>query len=280
MRTSRFLLSLVAVGWGGAAASVLLVACSSPATRESFTDDAGTTPAQPPVQNAPPIKTPLKDPEVPPGDAGLEADAPDTCKRTAPSNACGLAPQCGCTLAETCEVQDNTGSVGCVTAGLAAMGSACVSTSGCARGLTCMYGTCHAYCDKPGTACAVPKTGGCEQVKTSGGAIIPNLNVCRVACDLRDANACGPAGSAGTGVCIVDSATASTDCVKGGVRTVGQACSPSDDCGPTTVCAGTAAGSTCKKWCRVGTNDCGGTAPCNGFQTPVKVGAQEYGGCP
>ena len=275
MRSSPFFMSAASV----AACAALLVACSSSPERQPFTEPSGTIPAEPPVQNTPPSKTPQTEPVNTEGDAGHQPDAADTCKRTAPSNKCGLVPQCGCTLAETCEVEDDTGSVDCVTAGLAAMGSACVNTSGCARGLTCIYGTCHAYCDKPGSACTAPKTGGCEQVKNSSGGALPNLSVCRVACDLRDLTACGPSGTAGTGVCMVDAGN--TDCVKGGTRVAGQTCTPANDCGPGLVCAGTAAaGNTCKKWCRVGTADCGGAIACNGFQTKVMVGTVEYGGCP
>lgn len=258
----------------------VLAACASSTERTPFVDDSLTKPAEPPAQNNPPAKTPQSQPINTEGDAGQTPDAPDTCKKTAPSNACGLVPQCGCTLAETCEVFDGSGGVQCVTAGLAAMGSACVATSGCARGLTCMYGTCHAYCDNPGSACTVAKTGGCEQVKNTAGAAIPNLSVCRVACELRDLTACGPSGTAGTGVCMVDAA-GNTDCAKGGTRAVAQTCTPTDECGPSLVCAGTAAaGNTCKKWCRVGTADCGGTVACNGFQTKIMVGTVEYGGCP
>ena len=63
------------------------------------------------------------------------------------------------------------------------------------------------------------------------------------------------------------------DCRDGGTHTVGQTCTPTDDCGPGLVCtvSGTATAGTCKKWCRVGTNDCGGTTACNGFQTKIAV---------
>jgi len=107
----------------------LLAACSSTSDRtQGFTEDSGITPTQPPQQTRPDAK--IDEPIInPTDDGGAEADAPDTCKRTAPSNKCGLAPQCGCTLAETCEVQDGVGTVDCVTAGLAPMGTACVNTS-------------------------------------------------------------------------------------------------------------------------------------------------------
>lgn len=264
-----------------AVASVL--ACSSSSERAAYVDESPATPVQTPEQSGTPVQTP----QAAPGetttetDAGAEPDAPDTCKRTAPSNKCGVFPQCGCTLAETCDVADSSGNVECITAGKAAMGAPCVGTAGCSVGLTCVFGTCHAFCDKPGSACTAPKTGACTQVKATGGVVIPNLSVCRVACDLRDVNACGGTTAAGTGVCAYDDA-GGTDCVTGGVRTVNQACTPADDCGPGLVCTltGTATTGSCKKWCRVGTNDCGGTTACSGFQTKVVVSGVEHGVCP
>jgi hypothetical protein len=268
----------------GAALLVLgLVACATSATREPFMEEEPATPAEmPPQQSAPPPKTTQSGPATTESDASVKPDAaPDTCKRTAPSNKCGLVPQCGCTLAETCDVQDTSGAVDCVTAGKAAMGAACIATAGCAVGLTCVFGTCHAFCNNPGSTCTGAKLGGCVQVNAQSGAAIPNLSVCRVACDLRDVTACGPASAAGTGVCQVDD-MGNTDCAEGGTQAAGQPCSPMNDCGPGTVCttSGSSTTGTCKKWCRVGTNDCGGTTACTGFQTKIMVGGVEYGACP
>jgi len=237
-----------------------------------------------PEQSTTPSKAPQSGPVATGDDAGATPDAPDTCKRSAPSNKCGVVPQCGCTLAETCDVADMAGNAECVTAGKAVMGASCLATAGCAVGLTCVFGTCHAFCGNPGAACTAPKTGPCIQAKASGGVAIPNLAICRVACDLRDVNACGGTTAAGTGVCQIDDDN-QTDCVTGGTKTVGQACSSSvmtDDCGPGVVCTlpGTATTGTCKKWCRVGTTDCGGTTACTGFQTKVIVAGVEHGACP
>lgn len=265
-----------------ACAFVLLAACAASSTRETFTEEAPATPAEPPEKSATPPKTTTGTPASTESDASVKPDAaPDTCKRTAPSNKCGLLPQCGCTLAETCDVQDTSGAVDCVTAGKAAMGAPCVATAGCSVGLTCVFGTCHAYCNNPGNACTGAKLGACVQVKDQSGAAIPNLSVCRVACDLRDVNACGGTTAAGTGVCMVDD-KGETDCAEGGTAAVGQTCSPTVECGPGLVCtlSGSATTGTCKKWCRVGTNDCGGTTACNGFQDKVMVGTVEHGACP
>jgi hypothetical protein len=280
MRRKPALLPVSAVATFLALATVS--ACSSSADRQPFTEASPAitqTPAQTPEQSAVPGQAPQSAPVSTEADAGAQPDAPDSCQRTPPSNACGLVPQCGCTLAETCDVIDGAGSVGCITAGKAAMGAPCVTSAGCVRGLTCVFGTCHAFCGNPGSACTAPQTNGCIQVKDQAAAALPNLTVCQVNCDLRDINGCGGTTAAGTGVCSVD-ATGATDCARGGPHTVGQACSPADDCGPGLVCAGTASAGTCKKWCRVGTNDCGGAIVCNGFQTKVLVKGVEHGACP
>lgn len=277
MRTTFFLTL------AGIVSTVAVVACATNVEREPFTEEVPSTPAETPEQSATPSKAPQSSPVM--TDAGGTPDAaPDTCKRTAPSKKCGLVPQCGCALSETCDVEDSAGGVACVTAGKAPMGGACVATPGCALGLTCVFGTCHAFCDNPGSACAATtggvKTGACVQVKNQTGAAIPNLSVCRIDCDLRDVSACGGTTAAGTGVCMVDDKGA-TDCALGGTKAVNAACT-NDDCGPGLVCttSGTATAGSCKKWCRVGTTDCGGTTACTGFGTKVMVSGVEHGVCP
>lgn len=249
-------------------AAAIVAACSSTAERR-FTDPPPEPPAPPPEQST--TSTPAPPPEPPPPE-------PDTCTRTPPSNACGIFPQCGCGPAETCDVSDADGNAECVPAGKAKMGAPCTHTVGCEKGLTCVFGTCHAYCGAPG-ACGLPGTGDCIQVTASGGAPVPNLNVCLVSCDLRDPMSCGGTTTAGTGVCVVGD-DGKTDCQRGGNKGLNQSCT--NDCGPGLVCvlSGTATVGTCKKWCRVNTNDCGGSAVCGGFQTPVMVNGVEYGRCP
>jgi hypothetical protein len=279
--TLRTLLPLLAV-----ATVVSAVACSAGSTRTPFGDESPTDPAATSTSDqtaAKPPATPPSGPVTSTGDASVP-DAPDTCVRTAPSNACGLAPQCGCAGGgtETCDVQDATGNVACVAAGKAAMGHPCTTTAGCAAGLTCVGGTCHAYCDTAGAACGQPGTGSCLQIQ-SNGVDVPNLKVCLVSCDLRDANACGGTTAAGTAGCVVDD-TGNTDCQKAGAVALNAACSATSVCAPSLVCVNVSQGSTtssvCKKWCRVGTSDCGGTTACTGFQTKVLVSGTEYGVCP
>ena len=163
------------------------------------------------------------------------------------------------------------------------MGYPCTSTQGCAKGTVCVFGTCHATCNNPGSTCSVAGTGDCMQVNAQGGTPIPNLSVCLVACDPVNATSCGGTTAAGTGVCIVDN-KGTTDCQEGGTVPANGACNPTNECGPGLVCIQTTAGAdgACKKWCKVasGKADCGGTQDCRSFQTKVMVGTTEYGACP
>lgn len=268
---------------GAGVIAAVIVACSSDAPRGNFGDekDAGT----PPEVTPPPPKTDgaTVDPDSATGDGG-NPDSGEPCATTPPSNVCGLVPQCGCLNTETCHVDDDKGNVACIAAGKAKMGAPCTGTQGCLRGLTCIFGTCHAFCDTPGTACTAAGTGQCIQVQ-AGQTAIPNYKVCLVKCDLRDALSCGGTTAAGTGVCIVDD-KGNTDCQEGGSKKELETCVGNgtfEDCGPALVCVSvTSGGNTtqqCRKWCRVGMSaDCGGKA-CQGFGTKVMVGTVEYGVC-
>jgi hypothetical protein len=253
-------------------AFVASVACSS-GTRTPFAEDP--PPAQPNDADADAATLP-----PPPEEAGVDPPPPDDCERTPPSLVCGLAPQCGCSASETCDLADLEGVVRCVPAGKAPMGHPCTSTVGCARGLSCVFGTCRPFCDKAGSACAEDGAGQCIQVQSQGSPV-PNFKVCRVSCDLRDADGCGGTTRAGTGVCVVD-VDGATDCVGGGTRAQGEPCTPSDDCGPSLVCVTTGGAETgaCRRWCRVGQPDCGANTQCNGFQNAVVVDGVEHGACP
>lgn len=254
-----------------------LFACAQGADRQAFSSAEGTVPEEgSPTAPAPTGSTPLP---APGKDAGVPAPGPSSCKVAPPSNKCGVAPQCGCGAGETCDVEDGSGNVGCVVAGNAPLGHACTSTAGCGLGLTCVFGTCHAFCDAPGTACADPKNGECVQVQTQNGGNVPNFDVCRIRCALHDPGSCGGKTAAGVGVCMTDGKGA-TDCQSGGARTENQSCSQADPCGPGLACITQGASSTCKRWCRVGQTDCGGGSQCAGFGTKVLVGAVEYGACP
>src|SRR5262249_46375159 len=108
--------------------------------------------------------------------------------------------------------------------------------------------------------------------KTTQGADIPNLAICRIACDLHDGATCGSA------VCRVDD-KGETECQSNGTRAEGEKCSPDDDCGPGLVCVSSSSSSTCKHWCRVGGKDCGAGKKCAGFANEVKVRSVVYGAC-
>ena len=246
-----------------------LVACSSDGSRAGYetTSTDSTDPKKPGASN--PDAPGEADP-----DSGATAAAPaDDCKTVAPSNACGVAPQCGCSEGRTCDVVDALGNARCVKAGDAPMGHPCGSTTECAAGMTCVFGTCHAFCNNPGDACSQPGTGACVQVKTTDGADVPNLAVCRVACAPHDPASCGGA------VCIIDQ-DGNTECQSGGgSRKEGETCSPEEQCGPGLGCVTSEDESTCRRWCRLAEDDCGAGQACTGFSPEVLVRGEAYGAC-
>jgi hypothetical protein len=274
MKPSRILDKPFLAGVAALAVSVVagsLSACSSdstPAPDVMATNDPS-TPERPsdssgnPTQNTP--------------DSG-STTAPGDCKRAAPSNACGVSPQCGCAPTETCDIVDTYGTAKCVPAGDARMGHPCETTDGCALGLTCIFGICHAFCDDPTTTCSQPGTGSCVQIKSTSGDDVPNLAICRIECDLADPMSCGGTTSAGVGVCRVDD-KGETECQSGGTQKENETCSPTEECGPGLGCTSSGSKSTCKRWCRVGQDDCGAGKKCNGFAPEVRVRDVVYGAC-
>lgn len=276
-----------ALGWSVAVALLPIGACATtPSADDPVVDDAGpaSVPTETPPRGRPPASKPDSGPDVPEPepDAGGDADVPDAaaCETTPPSNVCGLVSQCGCESSQTCDIADFSGNVRCVAFGKAAAGSPCTTTSGCARGLTCVFGTCHAFCDVDGDPCA---NGSCMALSLSDDTPIPNYEVCSHPCDLRDPMACGGATPAGTGVCSTDG-MGSTDCVAGGNLTEKEPCSAGGECGPALVCItltiGNETTSECRRWCRVGEGDCGGASVCQGFSTKEIIDGVEYGICP
>ena len=91
-------------------------------------DELGTE--QAPKKKAEPTKPPV----LQSAEAGTP-DAAPVCVTVPPNNKCGLAPQCGCAMNETCDVTNRTnGATSCVTAGLSTLGRPCVQTGDCVAG--------------------------------------------------------------------------------------------------------------------------------------------------
>lgn len=245
-----------------------LAACGSSQTSRAEYEATSTDPTDPSDGSADP-SAPGSSEEDP--DAS-STSADDECKLAPPTNACGVSPQCGCEPGQTCDVVSVNGSVRCVRAGETPMGHPCGSTADCAVGMTCVFGTCHAYCSDPGQACSQPGTGACVQVVTTDGDDIPNFAVCRVACEPHDPASCGGAS------CIID-IEGNTECQTGGSRAEGETCSPEEQCGPGLGCITSGDESTCRRWCRLGDDDCGPGESCIGFSPEVLVRGVPYGSC-
>lgn len=186
-------------------------------------------------------------------DAGPAGDG-GACATTPPSNACGLAPQCGCAANETCDITNKvTGAVSCTLAGGGPLASLCTTTSQCAKGFTCAYGACRPYCATVGAACtATPGAGKCTELYEPAG-LVPNGKVCTIPCDLRN-----PSPVCGSNTCIWDGSVSSTDCDKAGTKQLYDPCSTYNECAQGMACVNHPIfGPECERWCRIGQNDCG-----------------------
>ena len=207
-------------------------------------------------------------------------DSGSACAKVGPSNVCGIDPQCGCGTDGTCDINGSKGETACVApAGTIGQGSYCTQTAGCQAGLTCRYGgTCHSFCSSPGTDCTGPGLGKCVQL-TNGDAGVPNFTVCENKCALEDPNACGGSGA---GCFESQYNPGTTDCYQAGTKALGGTCTYLDDCvsGMGCISTGTATTGTCKRWCRVGTTDCGGAVVCKGFTPQYMLNGSQYGFCP
>jgi hypothetical protein len=214
-----------------------------------------------------------------------DPDSGTGCSKAPPSNKCGVAPQCGCAPTETCDVLDNNGNVDCIAAGTAGPGKACTTTAGCALGSTCAGGACKPYCpagtstDGGGGKCNLTGTSTCVQAIVNNKPI-PNLALCRIACDLVNPTSCDVANApAGVVGCDLDN-TNQPDCFTASA-TNPPSCAAAN-CAPANVCVTLAndGGSVCKHWCKVGDNTPCGAGTCSGFATKLLVNGVEYGACP
>jgi hypothetical protein len=197
----------------------------------------------------------------------------------APSNACGLAPQCGCAANQTCDVTNGTtGAVSCISAGTGTLGAACSTTGQCGAGLACAYNTCRPYCEKAGAACTGAGLGTCFQYYDGDGDPVANATICSIDCDPRS-----PSAACGTNTCIYDLDTKATDCDKAGTKSLYDACSKYNDCKPGLACVNHPLYNfECESWCRVGHDlDCPGLDLCEdiyGANAP-KIGNDRLGHC-
>jgi hypothetical protein len=217
-------------------------------------------------------------------DPGTDASS---CVKAPPSNACGVAPQCGCLSTETCDVTDNLGNVACISAGTAGLGKGCTTTAGCALGLTCAGKVCRPYCPAgtaKNAACGITGTDICFYAPDGSNNPIPNYHVCQISCDPLNPTSCDAAPPPGVIIgCDIDTTTSTTDCIVEGTLkdTDATNCDATNLCAPGYVCATVSAANNCKKWCKVGDNTpCGGGKTCGGFNPKVMVNTVEYGACP
>ena len=263
---------------GAFVAAAIVIACSSPPAPEGFQ-----------TEEAPKKKETTKPPNLQSADASVpDASPAAACKTVPPNNKCGLDPQCGCAINETCDVTNRTtGATSCVTAGGGTLGRGCNQTGDCAAGFTCQYGACRPYCTTPRTPCNVPGTELCVEYVDDGGKPVPNLNFCTIKCDPREpASVCG-AKNACIWFATYYSPAKVSDCNFAGTAKELESCTGDADCMPGLACIehptlknpdGTKR-LECERWCRIGVaGDCKAGFACNDVfkaNAPVINGQKE-----
>ncbi len=192
-----------------------------------------------------------------------------SCSPVSPATACGTD---SCTLYVTGEgtaISDCTRS-----GGTKAVGETCTAALDCANGSVCDYGTCRKWC-QVGAAGDCPSGLECMAylVKVTEGTTTVTYGRCARACDPIVASSCGDPKSR----CYVfgSAAEAITDCTPAGVAAINRTCSSTALCAPGGFCSENA---LCKKYCRIGTADCG-AALCVPFDAHPNVKGVEYGFC-
>jgi hypothetical protein len=189
---------------------------------------------------------------------------PDNYPATEP---CTTIPQSGCPAEHTCQVASHAGHTTCVKAGSAPVAGACSSSTDCAVGLSCVYGTCQEYCndfhDCPGDVV------GCIQFFDDDGEAVANKKYCTIPCNPVDAANVG--GTPGLLSCPPQwgcypvhsgAPIGTTDCYPVGPRGLGEPCE--NDCGLGLVCLNYGDHKECASVCLMGKASCS----CQSFAEP------------
>lgn len=188
-----------------------------------------------------------------------------------------MTPQCGCPVDQKCSLINYMRT--CRAAGPGLHGETCTGDGDCAAGTFCLniggHRVCRDYCET-NSDCLAP-----------GGQCVIELGLnpgtekwCSDNCDPVSNSGCTVGGSKCELLQQTSTTTWYTQCVAAGPGTQGAACSAIDDCAVGFGCLTVNAVSSCHQYCDVNAPVCPGSAPtCAQFETPVLIGAKEYGGC-
>lgn len=177
-----------------------------------------------------------------------------------PGNPCRVAPNCGCTGADTCELTGVNGEGACKPSGGTPRGGACSANTECAKGMLCLGGFCTTYC-RNDNDCADKA---CEAIAL-GGAQVNGVGFCATPCDPGNPT-CGD----GRACRLIKNERAV--CVTPGTVGVGGTCEGDGPCQPGLYCSSGA----CVPLCRSG-EECA-TGTCEDLGVTYK--GTPYGLCP
>jgi hypothetical protein len=189
-----------------------------------------------------------------------------------PDVACTCDPisQSCCGSGDACDIRASESECRDVTvAGQQA--AACSAPEQCARGYTCLAGTCHEFCTSDSQCVG---GGALCDVRVGSSTVM----ACTSLCDPVSSSGC----AAGFACEVARSSTTSrwhTDCRAAGSVTAGGACVKNTDCGRGFVCTGNPA--RCAPYCnsQQGDEGCPGAPTCQISSDPPTVSGVEWGAC-
>ncbi len=213
-----------------------------------------------------------------PGGMGGSGGATVTTSTTAMGGSgggpCNPLDSVACAQGQKCSVaNENTGELGCVTAGSTLLYSACTTDEDCEPTTYCdSFGkVCKKFCN---TNNQCPASRPCVLVLNSQDIPIPNVGVCMAPCEPKSASPCDPASTNCVPIGLTDANNNTIlewDCQTAGPLTEDEKCAALSECSHGLYCYNrnvSASGNQCIPWCKPG-DSCGTVTFCKEIQVPI-----------
>ena len=198
--------------------------------------------------------------------AGLKDPAPPATDGNGCNRLCDVEDNCGCTSAQTCSWNTDTGDPYCRDQfGAGNRGDGCAKDTDCVQGTSCVFGECRQYCTGDGTC-------GSTTCTADWTGFYPGLTC---------ADTCTPvsnAGCPGSSACLIIQGKGATFCLTGDTVAVGSDCTSAPfSCVTGAVCHDESGAHVCRLECDPAGAACAAgacvTAP------DLVVGGTQYGVC-
>jgi hypothetical protein len=206
-------------------------------------------------------------------------------ERCAPlaGNPCDVAPQCGCTSGQACQLlETGNGATECTASGSIAVGRACALNRDCVKGASCVSGLCAPYCETRAD-CGSVRFVDCFGLFGVDGERVEGARACTLGhCNPKDPQ--NRAGDPDFTACVATDTCAplsegevagGTTCIAAGTVGIGARCQALTDCVPGAYCTPWEEGGPafCSKYCF--RDESCGAKTCGVFSLPLSVATSD-----